>query len=231
MVTSNTNANVEAARTIAAELGQPTRGKGVDRLAAALVEAVNADITEQEAVERLLQEPNVGYAYASVMFTQQKKHPLPKPQSYHVCIHVGDPVKSHTAMSNDSLCDALEKLLHSYRKIAHAEARRATIAARIEREMAEADAAEAALKATAPLEFRPDGSPADVLPVERSEELAESVAAKFKAATGKDMYAPSCDRPEDKVVYTGKPGGDFEAIGEPVEPFDGVAPADGGGVA
>jgi len=36
MVTQNTNANVEAARMIASELGQPTRGKGVDRLAADL---------------------------------------------------------------------------------------------------------------------------------------------------------------------------------------------------
>jgi len=185
-------------------------------LADATREVLAEDIAEQEACARLAKLPGATWVYASVNVGYSVPSRIADFDRINYNAHVDGPIGLSLRVTSEvSLLAAVEEVEQKYADATKKAERKATIAARIEREMAELEAAEKSLTthATAP---------------QVPEDLAESVAAKFKDITGKDINAPECDRPEDKIVYTGKPGGDFEAIGE-IDPYDGVTPADGGG--
>lgn len=177
MVSNSNRPEQSFASQVASELNQPTRGKGVDRLAAALVEAVNADITEEDGAARLAELPGATWVYVAALvgYTPGSKY-ANKNVRYSAQV---SGLGSVDIDSSVSILDAVERAEKEYGIRRVVAVREAAIRERVEREMKEAEAAEKAEQATAPLAFRPDGSPADVLPV---------------------------------------------------EPFDGVSPADGGGV-
>lgn len=172
MVSQNQSPAAEAARTIASELGQPTRGKGVARLAAALVDAVTSDLCESEACQRMAALPGCTWVFACccVGYTPQYSNADKAPTFSAEAKGDGLFV---TGRSRTGFLDAVEQVEKAWAEKARTAAREASIRARIEREMAEADAAEAALKNTAPLAFIPDGSPADSLPVIQSTVLSD----------------------------------------------------------
>jgi len=192
MVSQNQSPAAEAARTIASELNQPTRGKGVDRLAAdlgdgphnhpwlnPLPEPVVSKHPEETPMRMALIELQARTGAKSVKIDVSLKEDMRiewwviarfERSSESICRHA------------DTLAGVLLAVQSDFDKNAAERARKAKIEALAEKMIAEQEAAEKAEQSTAPLAFRPDGSPADTLPL-------------------------------------------------PVEPFDGVTPADGGGVA
>jgi len=183
MVSSSNQRENRIAHDVSSEaavaLGRDVSEPGVNRLAAAIVDAVTSDICEWEACQRLAELPGCTWVFAScnVGYTPQYAN-ADKAPTFSVEAK-GDGLCVN-GRSRVGFLEAVEHVEKKWADEVRLAARKATIAERIEREMNEADAAEAALKATAPLAFRPDGSPADALPL-------------------------------------------------PVDPFDGVSPADGGG--
>lgn len=158
-----------AANQVARELNQPEGGKGAKRLAAdlALADATRTalaeDISEQEAWEALSRIP--GFKYGSAMVNHSGST-YSNSRAYIAYAQVGEVRRSFSKSSNVSLSNAVTLLVADVGENAKRLEREATIRARIEREMAEAEAAEKALSSTAPLEFRPDGSGADCLPLD-----------------------------------------------------------------
>jgi hypothetical protein len=206
-MTPASNEQTTAAQ-IASELGQPTRGKGVDRLAAAIVEAVTTDICEWEACERLAELPGCTWVFAhcSVGYTPQYANANKAPSFYVEAKRDGVAVDFRSKVGFLEAVEQVEKKWADEVRIA---ARKATIAERIEREMKEADAAEAALKETAPIPFDDGtglGLPVIVqesVPLDMSNGLAAAIEKRSIELTG---------RGTDQAEH---------------DPFDGVSPADG----
>lgn len=164
MVSQNQNQpeTVRTAKDIAEALGRSPTEKGVGKLAAALAETISADITEQEACEILAALPGAYWVQAqcTVQYLTNYTGAI-KSYQFTACCHGKNSTPKASSGDCDTMRGAVDKVVVLWTK----EKRRETIAARIEREMAEADAAEKALAATAPLAFVPDGSGADSLPI------------------------------------------------------------------
>jgi len=166
MIPNNQPEPVRVATEAARALGRSPSESGTARLAAALAEAVTADICEQEACEILAALPGAHWVQAQcgVWYIPSNPHG-DRSVRYTATMHGVSSFERYHSGEKPTMREAVEAVVAKHAEDHKTNVRKAIIAVRIEKELAEADAAEAALKATAPLEFRADGSPADTLPI------------------------------------------------------------------
>lgn len=204
-----TKPTISTALATASALKAPATGPQIMRLAGAIddapepdgtrevlreiASAIEGDICELDAAARLEKLPGVEWVRAFVYcgYNPNSKYSK-KALSYTAGVRVDG--KGIEGKSDTSLLSCVEQIEGKFAEEAKKAAREKTIRERVEREMAELEAAEKSLTAHATAPQHP-------------EELAESVAAKFKAITGQNLI-DSRENPD-------------------LEPFDGVTPADG----
>lgn len=236
MVSQNQSEPVRTAKDIAEALGRSPTEKGVGKLAAALAQPQDHALEQPMRVALLDLQSSLSAGEVKI---ECKLNPRGLFEWW-VLVWFGE--MACCGKCGDTLNEAINRTLVEVPALR----RKAEAIARMERELKEADAAEKALAATAPLEFVPDGSGVDVLPVHLVEcnpqpgvvELAHTCHVENREPTAEESAAVRAmaspfneadflrDQKRIQEQLDDERIDEAAAAKEDRERFDGVLPAD-----
>lgn len=206
---------VRTAADIAAVLNRPTTGKAVMRLAEAISDPKIKPAHPAETPMRIALLQLQGSTRALSCKIEADLRSDGRVKWWAWASYKGE---DSIGCFGDTITEAVNGVVSKYNAESTARTRRATIAARIEREMAEADAAEKALKHTAPLVFRPDESALVFVPDGSGADSLPMIASTVSTDLARQQELRDIERIDER-----------DAAKEEAERFDGVpADTDGG---